>query len=659
MNITSYRISFLLFTIVVVVTAAVYWPALHGTWLFDDFPNIVDNTGVHIKNAAIGELVRAALSSPASEFKRPLASLSFALNFLATGMDPYWMKLTNLAIHLANGTLIFFLTRSLAWAVTPAAERPDARCQWLALGAMAAWLLTPINFTAVMYVVQRMEALANLFVLSGLLVYVRARMRMLAGRGGFVWVWTSMPLFTLLGISAKESAALLPLFAMLAEWVLFDFRATRNDGRQTDRRIVAFFVIVLLLPMVAGLAWIVPPLLNPAVWQFRTFGMATRLMSEARIIVDYIDWTFLPTPRKLSFYHDDFTISRGWLAPWSTLVCAITLLLLIGVAIGCRKRWPLTSLGLLLYLAAHVMTGTILPLELIYEHRNYFASFGLWLCVGSLLLGEVSRLNAPAMPVARTVMFLGLLVYGGMQTALTARGWSSMLAQSQELAYRNPQSPRAQYELGRTYVILTGYQAASPYVARAYDVLERAARLPGATVLPEQAMIFMASRMHQPIKDAWWQMMIDKLAARPAGVEDESSLGALTECARDSRCTLSLDRLSMAYQAALDHPRHTPRLVGMYADFAWNLLDDDALAVRMGKEAVELAPREPAYRVTLARMYAANGDLAAARTQIAALRRLNVAGELDGDIASVTTELAKSVDPPGEPANPASSPQQP
>ncbi len=41
-------------------------------------------------------------------------------------------------------------------------------------------MLLPINLTGVLYVVQRMESMANLFVLLGLIGYVAGRRRMLA-----------------------------------------------------------------------------------------------------------------------------------------------------------------------------------------------------------------------------------------------------------------------------------------------------------------------------------------------------------------------------------------------------------------------------------------------------------------------------------------------
>ena len=99
--------------IALLLVAAIYWPGLSGGWLFDDYSSIVSNQALQIADLRLASLINAVLSSTASEFKRPLASLSFALNYRATGLDPYWMKLTNVVIHLLNGLLVFVLTRAL------------------------------------------------------------------------------------------------------------------------------------------------------------------------------------------------------------------------------------------------------------------------------------------------------------------------------------------------------------------------------------------------------------------------------------------------------------------------------------------------------------------------------------------------------------------
>ena len=628
----------LLLAFFLLLTGWVYWPGLAGGWLFDDYPNIVDNPSVQPARASVPALVNAALSSPASEFKRPLASLSFAANFLATGLDPFGWKLVNLIIHLLNGVLVYLLARRLL--VLVAARDPRAGGEARRIGTMSAliaggWLLLPINLTGVLYVVQRMESLANLCVLAGLLGYVAGRQRMRAGhaRGGLALAVASLLLGTGLGLLVKETAVMLPLYAAVTEWVLFDFR--RTDGRR-DFTVIGLFVLALALPLVAGLAWLLPHLLAPAAWATRDFTLTTRLLSEARIVAGYLRWTLLPTPGALSFYHDDFRISTGLLTPWTTLPSLLLLIALAALAVAWRRRRPLVALGLMYFLGCHLLTGTILPLELIYEHRNYFASLGLLLAlVPPLCAWPAPGAATPPFALARRVALLTLFVLWTGLTALTARAWSSPLRLAEELAARAPQSPRAQYELGRTYIIYSHYDRASPFTRLAYAPLERAAALPGSSILPEQALIFMNARMGLPLKDAWWDSMIAKLKAHPPGVQDESSLAALVKCARDGGCPLPKDRMVEAFLAALSHPDPSARLLASYGDYAWNVLGDRALGLRLAREAVTRANHESAYRITLIRMLLAEGHTTEAREALAQLQTYNIAGRLDATIAEL------------------------
>lgn len=665
----SNRLGWWLLLTAFVLTLVVYWPGLSGGFLFDDYPNIVDNHGVQPQNASFSALIDAALSSPSSEFKRPLASLSFAANYLISGIDPYWMKLTNLVIHLLNGLLIFLLTRALLrsspvshGSTSPAGGGPTATQSRIGITAAliaAGWMLLPINLTGVLYVVQRMESMANLFVLLGLIGYVAGRRRMLAPTSapialgnlqkkrispvsrGFLLCLVSITISTAAGVLAKETAVMLPLYAFLIEWVLFGFKSSgstaiapesgSSGARCHDRRIIGLFLLVLVVPMVVGLTWLLPGILNPETWASRDFTLATRLLSEARVIVDYIVWTLLPTPHALSFYHDNFRISSSLLTPWTTLASVLILAALIALIIGLRKRQPLVALGIALFLGCQLLTGTILPLELIYEHRNYFASFGLLLAVVPLLAAP--RTETFARP--RHALLCGLLLCWTALTAVTAYAWGNPLRLAEDLASRAPQSPRAEYELGRTYIIYSHYDPTSPFTKLAYAPLERAAALPDASILPEQALIFMNARMHLPLKDAWWDSMISKLKARKSGVQDESSLAALTHCVREHNCDLPTNRMVAAFLAALAHPEPSARLLATYADYAWNILDDHALGLRMIKEAVNTQPTEPAYQVTLVRMLAADGQQAEAKMAIKQLETLNIGGRLDQSLSGL------------------------
>src|SRR6185437_3129902 len=105
----------LLLALAAATTAAVYAPGMAGGWVFDDFPNIVDNPAIHIMRgqSTLAAWVNSALSSPSSFLRRPLASLTFSLNWMLGRGSPLPFKVTNIAIHLINGVLVFCMLRAL------------------------------------------------------------------------------------------------------------------------------------------------------------------------------------------------------------------------------------------------------------------------------------------------------------------------------------------------------------------------------------------------------------------------------------------------------------------------------------------------------------------------------------------------------------------
>src|SRR5574337_447658 len=241
-----------LLAIAVIVTVAVYWPGVTGGWVFDDYPNIVDNAAVHITagHSTLAAWVNAALSSPSSFLHRPLASITFALNWMMGNGNPFPFKVTNIIIHLLNGVLLFCMLRALlrllalretlsssfrddpqdrtrnrfhGHADTDSGLRAErvpgmtietAAATRLALIVSAAWMLLPINLMAVLYVVQRMESLCQVFMLAGLWAYLHGRWMMLTAddvrrdhRGLFL-ATAGIVLGTVLGLTSKETAVL-------------------------------------------------------------------------------------------------------------------------------------------------------------------------------------------------------------------------------------------------------------------------------------------------------------------------------------------------------------------------------------------------------------------------------------------------------------------
>ena len=148
-----------------ILTAFAYWPGLHGDFVLDDFPNLLENRALQIDSFSLEAFWQAALSSGAGTLRRPLSMFSFAVNHYLSEYDPLAYKVTNLGIHLLCGIALFVLTSRLLSAYREFCDEdvPQATVRWAPMVVAAFWLIHPINVTGVLYIVQRMTSLAALF----------------------------------------------------------------------------------------------------------------------------------------------------------------------------------------------------------------------------------------------------------------------------------------------------------------------------------------------------------------------------------------------------------------------------------------------------------------------------------------------------------------
>ncbi|MFT4047578.1 MAG: hypothetical protein QM661_12910 [Solimonas sp.] len=619
------------------LTVAVYRPSLYGGYIFDDTIYFVNNTDVHVTTRIPGDWVRAALqqwSSHNNQF-RALSMLSFAANYYFTGLDPFWPKLTNLVIHLVNGLLLFLLMRELFRLRQRVAPRADEAIPFEAIAAAIAgiWLLLPINFTGVAYVAQRMESLANIFIFLGLFGYLRLRQRAYAGASGAPLV-VCLLACTALAYGAKETGVMLPLYTACIELALTRFR--NADGR-LSRAAVWTHGILLGLPLVVGLAWLAPGLFADHS-HVRTFTLGERLLTEPRVLVDYIGWSLLPNINALAFYHDDIHASHGLLDPPATLAAILALLALLGFALWWRRTMPLFCLGILWFFAGHVLTATVIMLELVFEHRNYFASAGLLLAVASLLAIEPGL----RLPLARKAIAGAFIAACAFTTFLRAQEWSNPLRLAYAEALKQPDSPRAQYELARALLLVADKTDNVPLLKESGDRLERIAMRPDSGIAPLQALIFLHRHEPQKIDPRWWQAISEKLRSNAPSQTDINAVIFLFHCQRDGDCPTQTQEMLDVFMAALDATDGNVNLMSAYADFALGSLGDAALAERMARAVVAAQPDVPGYRANLVATLIGVGKLNEAEAEIDRLASLNRAGSLDGMISNLRSKLAEA-----------------
>ena len=584
---------------IVLATLLVYWAGLYGGYILDDRLRIITNADVQIHALTWHQLHIAMRSEGGGLLGRPLSYASFALNYYFTGLQPFWMKLTNVIIHLGNGILLFGLLRAILFAAksNKLADADSAtRRDWLALLVTAAWLMAPINVTAVLYVVQRMESAANLFVFGGLWMYVAGRWRQMRGMAGGGWrIGVGIIGGTAIGVLFKEDAALLPLYAFLLEWILFDFRSHRAVAR--SRGLFAFYGVFLLVPALVG-TWLIRGVLTPVAWAIRDFTLRQRLLTEARVVVDYAHWTLLPILNQLSFFHDDLVISRGLLTPAWTLAAILVLLCAVIAIFALRRRKPLVSLGIAWFLAAQLMTGTFIPLELVFEHRNYFASSGLLLALFSAIMPL--EINATRLRTSAAILAVLTCFYAGT-TAMRAAEWGNPLRLAYSESQKNPASARSRYYLGQVQTEMSEYRGGSHLLALGIATLKQAAAIPGSSILPEETLIYANSRAYpaRPIDPELWKSIEQKLRGQLFSAENLSALYGLTSCAIKQICIVSANEMVPVYLTAIRASPNDPQILIMYANYATFALGDLKLARDLLQGAVKLSPGNQQYRDSL------------------------------------------------------------
>lgn len=644
----SGRLSWLLLCLGLALAAVAYWPGLYGGYVLDDFANVVDNRA--LAPGKVGDDFWAGVwSSDAGPTGRPLAMASFAVQSALTGLNPFWLKLGNLGVHLLNGLLVFLLLRLLLRRLLPTeASRkpildPDA---WAAIVA-ALWLLDPIQLTSVLYVVQRMTSLSATFVLMGLIAYVTGRVRLVEGRAGGWWLLgAGLVGGTGLAVLAKESGVLLPLYALVIEWVVFRF-ATR--GQRLDLRLVAVFLFVLVLPGILGLLRLLPGMLSGAAYSGRGFDLGERLWTEGRILVTYLRDILLPVPNNLTLYHDDIRVSTGWWQPWTTGAGWAFLAGLLVLGLAMRRRLPLLSLGVLWFFAGHALTASVIPLELAYEHRNYLPALGVFLAVAGLLSRLSSVIGDRRNPVWRTVVLTALIgVLGVYATFLAIRAqiWSDPFRLAYFEATLHPESPRANYTLGRM-MLITASGPDSPRYQIGERTLEAVMTMPGAGLNPAQGLVIMAARNDQPIKDAWWAYMQANIRNGPVTAESLSALYGLVECGTSGACRYdkpAREQLEALFRLAVREYPEDARLVTLLANLQANILGDYDAAHRNMLCAVALQPESFSYWNNLVTMQIARGEFSAARASLDRLRELDDRGAMRAEIRRQQGVLDRAIE---------------
>lgn len=431
------------FFLVLSYTLFIYWQGLTGDFIFDDYANL----GVleQLKYFSLEtRLAYFVLISP-GDIGRPVSLLSFLINDFAWPSNPWSFKYTNLLIHILIGVLIFWFIYRILYIT----KHNHNYTLLIAFFSMTLWLLHPLNISTTLYVIQRMAQLSALFTLAALISYTYFRQAVYQQPiKSYLKITFSLVFFGLLALLSKENGALLLFYILVLE---FFFLQPKKLHLPIHYHKWAFFV--LYLPILILLSYFI---INfdkiSAGYVIRDFSMLERVLTEFRVLFDYINQIFLPHISNRGLFHDDYVISKSLFNPLSTFFAFLGLVGLIIVAFLFRKKYIVLSFAILWFLVGHLLESlTFIPLEIYFEHRNYFPMIGLLFALSYLSVHYIGKLKL----FLYFYIFILVLLFSFI-TYNNAKLWGDDVLLAYTWARENPSSVRSQ-QLASKYAAREGH----------------------------------------------------------------------------------------------------------------------------------------------------------------------------------------------------------
>lgn len=451
----------------VALAAVLYW-AHHGAFsapfYFDTVYHVEDKLNYHMVELSWEALRRAVVEDVGSNrLYRPVSGLSLALTHYWFRLDPWFYRAGNLAIHyLASCALFFLFTSVLA---SPRIAVGRAREPWAIYGAaalgVALWSLHPVHTNVVSYVIQRMASLAGLFSFLSVGAYIRARGA--AANRAVAWA-TASGLAGALAVGSKESALVLPVLFLAVEATLFPMRRTRRQK----------VTLLSLAAVGVGLAAALLVWKGPAFWStmeaayvLRSYSPVERLLTQLHVQAQYVTLLLIPDPRLLTI-EADIPVARGLLDPPATLGLFLGLAGCLLLAVLTRRRKPLLALAVFWFLGAQLVEGTILPLELYFEHRLYIPSVLLYMGLATVVV-RVLRDDRGSRVVA-AVLLACFLTGEVAATSYRTRFWANPILLYDDLVAKSPTKPRSYQNLSHWLMQAGLFDEAEEALLRAQEL---------------------------------------------------------------------------------------------------------------------------------------------------------------------------------------------
>jgi protein O-mannosyl-transferase len=438
--------NFALPIIAILMILSAYSNTLNSPPVLDDFHSFVFQRELHTPQLSLSTLVN--LADSVFSWRRMIPLLTLKLDYFLGHGELKVFHLTNIFIHILAFFSVYFLTLQLTQLETKT-DNIDVQIfpKHYALLVASLWALQPVHTNAVTYLVQRMASIQAFFYVLSVALYIQGRRTHQTGNS-----WKrSLPFYVgcaFAGFAAafsKELTAMLPLMLIATEVWFFRQSLIKDIWLRLRRSHWSIWLFLGLGCLIAGV--LIFRLFQHYVnsYDHRFFTLYERLLTEARVVVWYISLLILPLPSRLSLDHD-IAISTSVIHPISTLYSIVFIGFLFWMIFRYRRRFRLITYGMLWFFMNLAIESTILPLELIFEHRLYLPSVGFTIAIITFLIQIPQRLSARFRKhdfLVLTECTLAIaLSFLTLATFIRNEAWENSLTIQYDSVSKAPQKPR-------------------------------------------------------------------------------------------------------------------------------------------------------------------------------------------------------------------------
>jgi hypothetical protein len=502
----------------------------------DDIPIIWKNPAIH-SLGGIGSLFTKAYWPPPflQALNRPLASVSFALEWALGGGSPLMFRVVSYLLYAAVSVGVFYVARLRLPTI-------------VAFGAAALFAVHPLHVEAVAVAVNQSELWVGLLFCVAVYRYVRVRDRGEALSGREQLLLAGLYLVACL---FKETALVLPGVLIAAEVLL-----VRNAQPVRVRIAQGRRPLLLLMLLALAFYWVRTQVLSGSL--LGTFVAETlvglsvweRALTMLAVVPEWLRLTLWPAHLRADYSPAELVAHTAW-GPMQTLGLVI-LAVLLAMLIAAWRRAPVIAFGLAwCAIGIFPVHNVLVPTGIVLAERTLFLpSIGAMLVLGGLGALLLERASAPTRVALASVTGV-LLVLGAYRSTTRHPVWSDQFNLWYQTAIVDaPRSFRAHEALAEAYFQIEMERMAEVEYRLAIKYAPKQLTRPSMSYahrLRSRGFCYPAAALYRKALEVYPSF----LAAQAGLIACALDLGLYREAALNARLAISMDWERPAFQIAL------------------------------------------------------------------------------------------------------------